>query len=107
MSTVFIAIVFAVAVLGGALAAVAGAGIGSTLVPLLALRIDLKHEDGISFDWLGKLVDRVSGESLEVYYRGRRPVGVLRGSGHDWRRDRRISPCALRHSGGRLGDSPE
>jgi hypothetical protein len=41
--------VFAVGVLGGALAAVAVAGIGgSTLVPLLALRIDLKYAVAIS-----------------------------------------------------------
>jgi hypothetical protein len=35
MSTTFLTIVFVVGVLGGGLAAVAGAGIGSTLVPLL------------------------------------------------------------------------
>src|SRR5262245_39940520 len=42
MSIAFVSIVLVVGVLGGALAAVAGAGIGSTLVPLLALRVDLK-----------------------------------------------------------------
>jgi uncharacterized protein len=42
MSAAFLAIVFSVGVLGGALAAITGAGIGSTLVPLLALRVDLK-----------------------------------------------------------------
>jgi uncharacterized protein len=42
MTTTFLSIVFVAGVLGGGLAAVAGAGIGSILVPLLALRVDLK-----------------------------------------------------------------
>jgi methyl acetate hydrolase len=28
-----------------------------------------RWEYGISFDWLGKLVERVSGQSLEVHFR--------------------------------------
>ncbi len=38
----FALVVLAVGVIGGAMAAVAGAGIGSTLVPLLALRMEFK-----------------------------------------------------------------
>jgi CubicO group peptidase (beta-lactamase class C family) len=37
-----------------------------------------RWEYGISTDWLGKLVERVSGQSLEVYFRDRifRPLGM-------------------------------
>ena len=59
------------------LASAAEGGDGFLKAPLL-FDPGTRWEYGISIDWLGRLVERVSGQSLEMYFRDRifRPLGM-------------------------------
>jgi methyl acetate hydrolase len=68
-----------------------------------------RWEYGISMDWVGKLVEEVSNQSLEVYFRenifeplGMKDSGFLIGS----EQRRRVATCAFRESDGSLTPEP-